>query len=382
MRQNTDKDEEKQVFEITGMSCASCAARIERTLANTEGVLSANVNLATQKATVTYDPTQITPAALAEEIKNLGYGVALDKLELVITGMHCASCVRRVEQALENSPGVVNATVNLATGRTTVTYAPYETSAARIIQTIKDTGYEAARIDAAKDRGSQPDRAEKEREQEIRSHFRSFLISAVFSLPLMSLMLSHLFGVKLPAWLENPYFQFALATPIQFGAGWQFYRGAFSALGAKTATMDTLIAMGTTAAYAFSAYHPFVSPGHVYYESSAVIITLVLLGRYFEARAKGKTGEAIRKLIQLTPQRTYVIREGTEIQIDTVEVVQGDIVVVRPGERIPVDGIVIEGTSIVDESMLTGESIPVEKAPGTQVIGGTVTSTALSSSGP
>jgi Cu+-exporting ATPase len=186
MRQNTDKDEEKQVFEITGMSCASCAARIERTLANTEGVLSANVNLATHKATVTYDPTQITPAALAEEIKNLGYGVALDKLELVITGMHCASCVRRVEQALENSPGVVNATVNLATGRTTVTYAPYETSAARIIQTIKDTGYEAARIDAAKDRGSQPDRAEKGREQEIRSHFRSFLISAVFSLPLMS----------------------------------------------------------------------------------------------------------------------------------------------------------------------------------------------------
>jgi Cu+-exporting ATPase len=372
MRQNTDKDEEKQVFEITGMSCASCAARIERTLANTEGVLSANVNLATHKATVTYDPTQITPAALAEEIKNLGYGVALDKLELVITGMHCASCVRRVEQALENSPGVVNATVNLATGRTTVTYAPYETSAARIIQTIKDTGYEAARIDAAKDRGSQPDRAEKGREQEIRSHFRSFLISAVFSLPLMSLMLSHLFGVKLPAWLENPYFQFALATPIQFGAGWQFYRGAFSALGAKTATMDTLIAMGTTAAYAFSAYHTFVSPGHVYYESSAVIITLVLLGRYFEARAKGKTGEAIRKLIQLTPQRTYVIREGTEIQIDTVEVVQGDIVVVRPGERIPVDGIVIEGTSIVDESMLTGESIPVEKAPGAQVIGGTV----------
>jgi Cu+-exporting ATPase len=372
MRQNTDKDEEKQVFEITGMSCASCAARIERTLANTEGVLSANVNLATQKATVTYDPTQITPAALAEEIKNLGYGVALDKLELVITGMHCASCVRRVEQALENSPGVVNATVNLATGRTTVTYAPYETSVARIIQTIKDTGYEAARIDAAKDRGSQPDRAEKGREQEIRSHFRSFLISAVFSLPLMSLMLSHLFGVKLPAWLENPYFQFALATPIQFGAGWQFYRGAFSALGAKTATMDTLIAMGTTAAYAFSAYHTFVSPGHVYYESSAVIITLVLLGRYFEARAKGKTGEAIRKLIQLTPQRTYVIREGTEIQIDTVEVVQGDIVVVRPGERIPVDGIVIEGTSIVDESMLTGESIPVEKAPGAQVIGGTV----------
>ena len=206
----------------------------------------------------------------------------------------------------------------------------------------------------------------------MKSHLRSFLMSAVLAVPLMSLMLSHLFGVKLPAWLESTYFQFVLATPIQFGPGLQFYRGAFSALRAKTATMDTLIAMGTTAAYAFSVYHTFFSPGHVYYESAAVIITLVLLGRYFEARAKGRTGEAIQKLIQLAPQKTSVIRNGTEIEIDTVQVIEGDIVVVRPGERIPVDGIVTEGASIVDESMLTGESIPVEKQPGAEVIGGTV----------
>jgi Cu+-exporting ATPase len=367
-----NEHKKEQVFRITGMHCASCVSRVEQALENTPGVVSATVNLATEKTAIAYDPTQITPAALVEEIKSLGYGVALDKLELVITGMHCASCVRRVEQALENTPGVVSATVNLATGRATVTYAPNDTSVARIIQTIRDTGYEAEAIDTAKDGRSEPDRLEREHHQEMRSHFRSFLISAVFSLPLMSLMLSHLFGVHVPTWLENPYFQFALATPIQFGAGWQFYRGAFSALVAKTATMDTLIAMGTTAAYAFSVYHTFVSPGHVYYESSAVIITLVLLGRYFEARAKGKTGEAIRRLIQLTPQRTRVIREGTEIQVDTVEVVQGDIVVVLPGERIPVDGIVVEGTSIVDESMLTGESIPVEKLLGAHVVGGTV----------
>ncbi len=204
---------------------------------------------------------------------------------------------------------------------------------------------------------------ETRREEETRSHFARFLFSAIFSLPLISLMLSHLFGVNLPTWLESPpHFQFVMATPVQFGAGWQFYRGAFSALRAKTATMDTLIAIGTTAAYAFSVYHTFISPGHVYYESSAVIITLVLLGRYFEARAKGKTGEAIRHLMQLAPpQKTHVVREGTEVQVDTEEVVQGDIVVVRPGERIPVDGIVVEGMSIVDESMLTGESIPVEK---------------------
>jgi Cu+-exporting ATPase len=289
-----------------------------------------------------------------------------------ITGMSCASCVRRVEHALENMPGVISATVNLATGRATITYAPYETSASQIIQTIKDTGYEAEEVGRAKERESDKDKMETRREEETKSHFARFLFSAIFSLPLISLMLSHLFGVNLPTWLESPHFQFVMATPVQFGAGWQFYRGAFSALRAKTATMDTLIAIGTTAAYAFSVYHTFISPGHVYYESSAVIITLVLLGRYFEARAKGKTGEAIRHLMQLAPQKTHVVREGTEVQVDTEEVVQGDIVVVRPGERIPVDGIVVEGMSIVDESMLTGESIPVEKAPGAQVIGGTI----------
>lgn len=363
----------EQVFEITGMSCASCVARIERALANTEGVLSANLNLATQRAMITYDSTRITPLRLAEKIKDLGYGVTLARSELAISGIHCASCVSRVERALENTPGVIGAGVNLATGRATVTYAPNTVSLLQIMQTVRDAGYEAHKVDHIKERRSQEEeRATRKRQDEIRGHFLSFLISAAFSLPLMSLMLSHLFGVSIPAWLESPYFQFVMATPVQFGAGWRFYRGAFSALRAKSATMDTLISMGTTAAYVFSVYHTFISPGHVYYESSAVIITLVLLGRYLEARAKGRTGEAIRKLMQLAPQKTGVIREGTEIQVDTEEVVEGDIVVTRPGERIPVDGIVIEGTSIVDESMLTGESIPVEKSPGSQVVGGTV----------
>lgn len=307
-----------------------------------------------------------------EKINELGYGVALDKLELVVSGMHCASCVHRVEKALENTPGVTGATVNLATGRATITYAPHSTSISQIMQTIKDAGYEAEEVERAENRRSERAKMESRRKKETTSHFASLLISAIFSLPLISLMLSHLFGINLPAWLKNPYFQFVIATPVQFCAGMQFYRGAISALRAGTATMDTLITIGTTAAYAFSVYHTFVSSGDVYYESSAVIITLVLLGRYLEARAKGKTGEAIRKLMQLAPQKTHVIREGTEIQVDTEEVVQGDIVVVRPGERIPVDGIVIEGMSIVDESMLTGESIPVEKAQGAQVIAGTI----------
>ena len=372
MEPANNRQEKQQAFKVTGMHCASCVNRVEQALKNTPGVIDAVVNLATEKAAITYDPSQITPAALAEKIESLGYAVAMDKLELVITGMHCASCVARVEQALEDAPGVMSAAVNLATGRTTVTYNPGQISPSQIIRVIKDAGYEGKPADDDEDRGYGPDRAEEEREQEMKSHLRSFLMSAVLAVPLMSLMLSHLFGVKLPAWLESPYFQFVLATPIQFGPGLQFYRGAFSALRAKTATMDTLIAMGTTAAYAFSVYHTFFSPGHVYYESAAVIITLVLLGRYFEARAKGRTGEAIQKLIQLAPQKTSVIRNGTEIEIDTVQVIEGDIVVVRPGERIPVDGIVTEGASIVDESMLTGESIPVEKQPGAEVIGGTV----------
>ena len=286
--------------------------------------------------------------------------------------MSCASCASRVERALEEAQGVTKAVVNLATERATVTYFPRETSSSQIIQTVKDAGYEAEEITQTNRRVGERDREEKKRKDEIRGHLLRFLISAIFSLPLVSLMLSHLFGISLPTWLESPYFQFVMATPVQFGAGWQFYRGAFSALRAKSSNMDTLIAIGTTAAYAFSVYHTFVSPSHVYYESSAVIITLVLLGRYLEARAKGKTGEAIRKLMQLAPQKTSVLREGAEIQVDTEEVTEDDIVIVRPGERIPVDGIVIQGMSIVDESMLTGESIPVEKGPGSQVIGGTI----------
>ncbi len=292
-----------------------------------------------------------------------------------VAGMHCASCVSRVERALEKAPGVTSAVVNLVTGQATVTYAPHETSIPQIIQTVKGAGYEAKEVTQTNRRAGrvgEGDREEKKREEEIKGHFLRFLISAIFSLPLVSLMLSHLFGVNLPTWLESPYFQFLMATPVQFGAGWQFYRGAFSALRAGSANMDTLIAMGTTAAYAFSLYQTFVSFGHVYYESSAVIITLVLLGRYLEARAKGKTGEAIEKLMQLSPQKTYIIREGAEIQMDTEEVVEGDVVIVRPGDRIPVDGIVTEGMSIVDESMLTGESIPMEKGPGAQVTAGTI----------
>jgi len=200
------------------------------------------------------------------------------------------SCVRRVEQALENTAGVISATVNLATGRATITYAPYETSASQIIQTIKDTGYEAEEVGRPRARKRQ-DKMETRREEETKSHFARFLFSAIFSLPLISLMLSHLFGVNLPTWLESPHFQFVMATPVQFGAGWQFYRGRFR-IARQNSHMDTLIAIGTTAAYAFSVYHTFISPGHVYYESSAVIITLVLLAVTVEAHAKGKTGEA------------------------------------------------------------------------------------------
>lgn len=372
MQSNTDEKQRELVLEITGMSCASCVARIDQVLESIEGVLSANINLATQKATIVYDPTQIRPPALAKIIKELGYGVVLDRLELTIGGMHCASCVHRVEQGLKNTPGITDAIVNLATERAVVTYFPHEISASEIMQAVNNIGFEAKETDKSGKSEQEGETAGARREKEIRNHLTNFLFSTAFSIPLLSLMLSHLFGVNLPIWLESSYFQFVMATIVQFGPGRQFYRGAISAFRTKTATMDTLIAMGTSAAYIFSLYNTFISPGHVYYESSAVIITLVLLGRYFEARAKGRTGEAIRRLMQLTPQKTRIIREGIEVQVDTSEVVQGDTIIVQPGERIPVDGTIIEGTSMVDESMLTGESIPVEKEPGAKVIGGTI----------
>lgn len=364
--------ERRITLRITGMTCASCAARVERALARSEGVLSARVNLATERATVVYDPSRTSASMLVDRVREAGYDVGLATVTLVVLGMTCASCVARVERALKRAPGVIDAAVNLATERATVHYSPDETSPADLVRVVHDAGYEAREVREGGEVGAAKDREERRREAEIRRQTTLFVLAAALSAPLLTLMLSHLLGVHLPPPFTDPLFQFALATPVQFVAGWQFYTGALAALRARSPNMDVLVALGTTAAYGFSVYQTFVGRGHVYYESSAVVITLVLLGRLLEARAKGRTSEAIRKLMGLAPRIAHVVRGGKEVDVPTDEVRVGDVVVVKPGERIPVDGVILEGTSVVDESMLTGESIPVEKGPGDEVTGATV----------
>lgn len=365
-------DERRTTLRITGMTCASCAARVERALARSEGVLSARVNLATERATVVYDPSRTSASELVDRVRDAGYNVGLATATLAVSGMTCASCVARVERALRRAPGVIDAAVNLATERATVRYSPDETSPADLVRVVHDAGYEALEVREGEEAGAAKDREERRREAEIRRQRALFVLAAALSAPLLTLMLSHLLGVHLPSPFTDPLFQFALATPVQFVAGWQFYTGALAALRARSPNMDVLVALGTTAAYGFSVYQTFVGRGHVYYESSAVVITLVLLGRLLEARAKGRTSEAIRKLMGLAPRVAHVVRDGKEVDVHTDEVRVGDVVVVKPGERIPVDGVILEGTSVVDESMLTGESIPVEKGPGDEVTGATV----------
>jgi len=291
---------------------------------------------------------------------------------LRVTGMTCASCVARVERALRRAPGVVDAVVNLATEKVTVHYDPCETSPDDLVKAVRDAGYEAFEFREGDRRSAGQAVEERERGAEVRRETAVFVLAAALSVPLVSLMLSHLLGVRLPAFVASPLVQFVLATPVQFIAGRQFYTGAAAALAARSPNMDVLVALGTTAAYGFSVYETFIGHGHVYYESSAVVITLVLLGRLLEAKAKGRTSEAIRKLARLAPRVAHVVRDGAETDVPTDEVTVGDVLVVRPGERIPVDGIVLEGTSVVDESMLTGESIPTEKGPGDEVTGATV----------
>lgn len=357
-------------FRISGMSCAACANRIERSLSALGGVSQANVNLASEKATVSFDPQQVALTDLLKIVTDLGYGVDTEKVTLKLYGMSCAACANRIEKILGGLPGVITAAVSFAAEKAVVEYLPAQISPGEMRKALAEFGYEAA--EAADEVGPGVDREQAARETEIRRLTRLFVFAAVFSLPLLSVMFFEFFGVHPPALLMNPYFQFILATPVQFIPGLQFYRGAYHALKAKSANMDVLIAMGTSAAYFYSVAMTFLGAGPVYYESAAVIITLILLGKLLEAIAKGRTSEAIKKLMGLQPKTARVIREGQELDIPIAEVVVGDLILVRPGEKIPVDGIVRSGSSTVDESMLTGESIPVDKKPGDEVIGATL----------
>ncbi len=371
----------KESIKISGMSCAACAARVEKGLKQIEGVQSANVNLAMERATVEFDDTLVQPGQFEQLIKKLGYEtiprMATDngQADLKVSGMTCAACSARIEKKLASLEGVNLVNVNLSTERASIGYEPGRIKIGEIINVIEALGYSAEKTeDISRDQ-------EKElKEKEIRDLRISLYASAVLSFPLVAAMIMGIFKIDIPflAFLHNQYFQLIVATPVQFIIGARFYKQAFYAVRSGSANMDVLIAMGTSAAYFFSLYNIFfesVAPGimkDLYFEAAAIIITLILLGKYLEAVAKGKTSEAIKKLAELQAKTARVIRQGSELDIPIEEVELGDIVVVRPGEKVPVDGKIIEGNSSLDESMLTGESLPTDKKAGDLVYGATI----------
>ncbi len=345
---------------VSGMTCASCVARVEKALKGVPDVNDARVNLATEMATVDA-AAGVSTATLVQAVRKAGYDVAESTTELQVEGMTCASCVGRVEKALLKVPGVVSASVNLATEKATV-QALESVSLATLQAAIEKAGYAAKPVQEAKTEASHrlPD-------------WWPIALGVVLTLPLMAPMLLQPLGID---WMLAGWLQLVLATPVQFGLGWRFYRAGWSALRAGTGNMDLLVAMGTSAAYGLSVYLLLrhVGPGmpHLYFEASAAIITLVLLGKWLEGRAKRQTADAIRALNALRPALARVRREGAEVEVPVEQVTVGDLVVVRAGERVAVDGEVVEGRSHVDESLITGESLPVAKAVGDKVTGGAI----------
>ena len=357
-------------LKISGMSCAACAARLEKGLAKLPGVASASVNFASEKASVSYDPAQVGLKEFAAKIEQLGFGLVLDKVELNITGMSCAACSARIEKTLLKIPAVTSAVVNLAAEKAVVEYNGADLTIGEIQDKVKKLGFEAHYVVNRQD----ADREKVAREAEIRGQRLRLLLSALLSMPLLLAMVLHSLGImtSVGKFFMDATVQLVLATPVQFIAGWPFYRGAYAALRNGSANMDVLVAMGTSAAYFFSIANMLTGDPHLYFETSAILITLIILGKFLEARAKGRTSEAIKALMGLQPKTARVIRDGVEREVPIDEVVINDIILVRPGEKVPVDGIILDGTSTLDESMLTGESIPVDKQPGDPVVGATI----------
>jgi len=365
---NSQKSDRASIH-ITGMTCTTCASTIEKVLSQTPGVEQADVNFASEKASIKYDPTKVDLAKIRASVSELGYGIAVKKSIFPVGGMTCASCVARVEEALSSVPGVISASVNLASEKATVEYLE-GTQLADMKRAVKDAGYElGAEAQALEDVTTAVQR-------EVRALRNRFIVAAVLAAAIMALGWG-------PSFVGKSYLLWALATPVQFWAGLRFYRGAWGALKHKTSDMNTLIAVGTSVAYFYSMI-AVIFPGlfatgilesHLYFDTSAMIITLILLGRFLEARAKGRASEALKKLIGMQPKTAMVVREGEQREISVEDVRVGDLILVRPGESVPVDGIVRHGYSSIDESVITGESIPVEKKVGDEVIGATINKT-------
>ncbi|MDK8193168.1 heavy metal translocating P-type ATPase [Paenibacillus sp. UMB7766-LJ446] len=364
-------------LQLSGMTCAACALKIEKVLNKLEGVSEANVNFAMEKATVTYDPSKADIGKMEASIEKLGYSTVKEAVDLELVGMTCAACALKIEKTLKKLPGVSTATVNFAMEVAHVEYNPADVSVTDMQKRVEKLGYQAV------PKQEQSDPVER-RQKELSKQKRKLLISTILSFPLLWAMVSHFSftsWVWLPDLFMNPWFQLILATPVQFYIGRPFYIGAYKALRNGSANMDVLVSLGTSAAYFYSLYLTVVwafeggSVHHgpaMYYETSAVLITLVVMGKLFESLAKGRTSEAIKSLMGLQAKTAIVVREGQELTIPVEEVIAGDVVIVRPGSKVPVDGEVLEGLSSVDESMLTGESLPVEKKAGDAVIGATI----------
>jgi P-type Cu+ transporter len=363
-------DKKQVTLPITGMTCANCVATVERNLKKVDGVDMAVVNLSSERATVEFDPSLTGMPDLIGRIRRAGYDIATGEADLVVQRLSDDNDARRLEKELSSREGVLEAQVNYASGRARVRYIPTVISQSELRQVVKNAGF-----DTVESGGDTEDAERKARQAEINQQLRHFVVGIIFTLPLFILAMGRdlgLFGMWSHAsWVD--WLMWGLATPVQFYVGWQYYTGAYKSLRNGVANMDVLIALGSSAAYFYSV--PIVLgliPGHVYFETAAVIITLIKLGKYLEANAKGRTSEAIKKLMGLRPRAARVVRAGQELEVPVDDVRTGDIVIVRPGEKIPVDGVVVEGRSTVDESMLTGESLPVEKTPGQPVIGATL----------
>lgn len=365
----------EETVQIQGMTCSACANRIERTLSKMDGVEQATVNFALERTTVTYDTEKVAMRDFDEKIERLGFRIIQSHLNFDVQGMTCSACANRIEKRLNRMDGISNAAVNFALETVAVEYNENTVGAQDMMAAIEKMGFALL---LEQDETSKIDH----KESEIKKQKMKFIAAVVLTFPLFWTMVAHfnfLSFIYMPEVLMNPWVQLAFATPVQFIIGAQFYKGAYNSLRNKSANMDVLVALGTSAAYFYSLYLSIEWVGNgklgypeLYFEASAVIITLILLGKLFEVQAKGKTSQAIQKLLGLQAKTARVLRDGVEQEIAIEEVVQGDKIIVRPGEKIPVDGEIMEGQSAIDESMLTGESIPVDKTVGDTVIGATI----------